>query len=203
MVLSAGKRVKGFLLAPSETFDVCIDDKCCEAFRYYASRVIRYALFFTIISSLNLGGWLIPEPGIRIDYERAVLDLPFVATFGKGAMFVFPVVFFLLSAVILIVAVIIAGLWTHLWVYIMGGRNGVEQTMNVMMYGATPFLVLGWIPYVECIGLVWTIAVQVIGIRQLHGMSTKRVIAACAISLISISTLGIAVIHACPPFVTI
>jgi hypothetical protein len=52
-----------------------------------------------------------------------------------------------------------------------------------MMYGATPALILGWIPYVWVVGVAWSIVVQIIGVRQLHGIPMQRAVAAYMISL--------------------
>jgi len=68
-------------------------------------------------------------------------------------------------------------------VYLFGGKNGVGQTANAMMYGATPALILGWIPYVWVVGVAWSIVVQIIGVRQLHGIPMQRAVAAYMISL--------------------
>ncbi|MBL7118138.1 MAG: signal peptidase I [Candidatus Syntrophoarchaeum sp.] len=46
------------------------------------------------------------------------------------------------------------------------------------MYGATPGCLLGWIPIVGVFAAIWSFIVQIVGIRQLHGLSTRRAVLA-------------------------
>ena len=58
------------------------------------------------------------------------------------------------------------GLWLHLWVFLVGGRNGVGQTIKAVMYGATPSCLLCWIPIVGIIAGIWaTFMATMIGQR--------------------------------------
>ena len=162
MSLSMVERVEGFLLHPSRTFDACREDMHRNVFIYYATLAVVYAILLSVMAPI--------EP---------IVGLP-----PPAHIWMFDDLSPLSSAAISIFAVIIAGLWVHVWVYLMGGKNGVAQTMNAMMYGATPAFILSWIPYAGLVGMAWAIVVQIIGIRQLHEISTERAIAAYAISLV-------------------
>jgi hypothetical protein len=97
-----------------------------------------------------------------------------------------------LLAVVLFIAVLVGGiigafidgLWIHLWVYIVGGRKGVGQTIKAVMYGATPYCLLGWIPIVNFIAEIWMIVVAILGVRQLHELSTGKAVLAVIIAII-------------------
>lgn len=82
-----------------------------------------------------------------------------------------------------ILGVFIGGLWTHLWVYLFGGRKGVTQTLKALLYGATPGCVLGWIPIVGIIAVLWGFIVQIVGIRQLQEMPTIKAVLVLAIAI--------------------
>lgn len=190
MIRSAAESIQDFLLRPSETFDACKDDSFTDVFRYYIGLLIKYAILASLTGFLTLIE-LMPEPRIRVTgpYDAAILVS---SGYGKTGLFLFPVVLFLTSIVILIAAAIAAGLWTHLWVHLAGGRNGVTQTMNALMHGATPFFVLGWVPYAALIGIAWSAVVQVIGLTQTQGIPAKRAVAAYAVSLLPLVVIRIA-----------
>jgi hypothetical protein len=184
------ERIQGFLLRPSKTFDARKEDSFTDVFRYYISLLIKYAILASLTGFLTLIE-LMPEPSIRVAglYDAAILVS---SGCGKMGLFLFPVVLFLTSVVILMAAAIAAGLWTHLWVHLAEGRNGITQTMNAVMHGATPFFVLGWIPHAALIGIVWSAVVQVIGLTQTQGIPAKRAVAAYAVSLLPLVIILIA-----------
>ncbi len=77
-----------------------------------------------------------------------------------------------------LIAVLGFSLLTHVWVNFLGGKKELGQTIKSMMYGSTPLLVLGWIPFLGVAFVIWSMRVSIIGIRQLHEVSTKRAVAA-------------------------
>ena len=64
-------------------------------------------------------------------------------------------------------------LWivTHIFAYIVGGRNGIVQTLKAVVYGYTPILLLGWIPIVFFISYIWSLILIIYGVKQLHSLS--------------------------------
>jgi len=174
MVLSIVERIKGFLFSPSETFDASKEDTLGDALYYIMVILAIYAVLIAIIAAIAfsltrrmLG--LFSVPGMPL----ATATAPMVG-----------VLFFVYALVGGIIGVFILGLWLHLWVYLFGGRNGLIQTIKAVIYGETPGLVLGWIPFINIIAAIWSIIVSVIGVRQLHGLSTGKAIIAVIIALI-------------------
>lgn len=91
----------------------------------------------------------------------------------------------IIMVVLTLFLVFIVGAWLHLWVYLLGGKKGYMQTMKAVMYGSTPYMLIGWIPIIGgFIGGLWSLVVEILGIRELHGISTGRVIAAYLIAVI-------------------
>jgi hypothetical protein len=77
--------------------------------------------------------------------------------------------------------IFIGGAWIHLWVYLLGGRksHGYRQTVKALAYGVTPMCVVGWVPLIGGLaGGIWALVVAIIGLRELHGMTTGKAIAA-------------------------
>ncbi len=174
MVLSIVERIKGFLFSPSETFDYSKEDTLCDAFKYFAVILAIYAVISAIIAAVVLS--LI-----------ATLMGPFGAAmmpFGAGAGALAAIGAFVGAIVGGIIGIFIGGLWLHLWVYVVGGRNGVTQTIKALTYGMTPSLLLGWIPVVGIIAMIWALIVAIIGIRQLHELSTGKAALAVIIAII-------------------
>lgn len=82
------------------------------------------------------------------------------------------------------IGMLVFAAWVHLWVYIVGGREGVMQTAKALFYGSTPGLLLGWIPFVGIIFSLWSLVLYVLGVRELQGISTARAVIAVAIGVI-------------------
>jgi hypothetical protein len=174
MVLSIGERIKGFLFSPSETFDTSKEDTIGDALKYYVVILLIPAVLVAIIWGVGfsliwgmIGKYLPPETLL-------------LAAMGP----LLAVVFFILVLVGGIIGAFIDGLWIHLWVYIVGGRKGVGQTIKAVMYGATPYCLLGWIPIVNFIAEIWMIIVAILGVRQLHELSTGKAVLAVIIAII-------------------
>jgi hypothetical protein len=77
--------------------------------------------------------------------------------------------------------IFVGGAWIHLWVYLLGGRksHGYRQTVKALAYGVTPMCVVGWVPLIGGLaGGIWALVVAIIGLRELHGITTGKATAA-------------------------
>ena len=157
-------KVKGFLLNPVETFRQSKTDEPTAVFTYFGVLLLFHAILCSLIATLGM----------------AVMPVFTGMPFGSA----FPVMVFFMMLVGGCIGTLIAGAWLHLWVYILGGRKGIMQTMNAVMYGSTPRLVLGWIPFIGVIFALWSLALGILGIRELQEMSTGKAILAIAIAVI-------------------
>jgi len=167
MVLSIGERIKGFLFSPSATFDASKEDTIGDAFKYFVVFLMVYAVLVVILFAVIL-------------LFAGMMGLPFVAEIS-----VLVAVSGFISVIVGgIIAVFFIGLWTHIWVYAVGGRKGVTQTIKAVMYGATPSFLLGWIPIVGFFAAIWALIVGIIGVRQLHELSTGKAVLAVIIAIV-------------------
>ncbi len=184
MVLSIGERIRGFLFSPSETFDTSKEDTIGDAFKYYVVILLILAVIVAIIGAVGFSLIL----GMFSQY------LP-PETLSLAAMGpLLAVVLFIVVLVGGIIGVFIDGLWIHLWVYIVGGRKGVGQTIKAVMYGATPYCLLGWIPIVNFIAEIWMIVVAILGVRQLHEISTGKAVLAVILAIIIPAIIIVAIV---------
>ncbi len=189
MVLSIGERIKGFLFSPSKTFDASKEDSLGDAFKYYVVILLVLAVLVAIIGAVafqliwGMFATFLPP------------DAPSLAEIGP-LLAVIPVLLFVVVLVGGIIGAFIDGLWIHLWVYIVGGRKGVGQTIKAVLYGATPYCLLGWIPIVNFIAEIWMIIVAILGVRQLHELSTGKAVLAVVIAIAIPLIIYIAIIAA-------
>lgn len=171
MALSLTERISGFLFSPSATFDASRGDTIGDSFKYYIVILVIYSVLIAILTWAAfsvIAGLLGPLSGI----------LGFVAGPFLGAAM------FISMLIVGVIGVFIVGLWLHIWVYLFGGREGVEQTIKALMYGVTPAYLFGWIPFIGIIASIWAIVVGIIGIRQLHRLSTGRAALAVIIAIV-------------------
>ena len=177
MVLSIGERIKGFLFSPSATFDNSKEDTLGDAFKYFIVILAIYAVIVTIIVAVALSAIL---NFLATSLPPGTLP-PEAIMFGAGGGAVFAVTSFIQAFIGGIIGVFIVGLWTHIWVYLVGGRKGIEQTIKTLMYAMTPQYLFVWIPVVN---LIWALIVGIIGIRQLHELSTGKAVLAVITAIV-------------------
>ncbi len=175
MTLSICERIKGFLFSPSDTFDDSKEDTISDAFKYFLVILLIPAVLTAIIggavSSLFVG-------------ILGAFGAPVAPLLGAVIGPLLALVLFIMVLVGGILDAFIGGLWAHLWVYLLGGRNGVGETIKAVMYGATPGCIFGWIPLLGIIGVIWSIIVVIIGIRQLHDLSTGKAALAVVLAVL-------------------
>jgi len=174
MVLSIGERIKGFLFSPSDTFDASMEDTLGDAFKYFVVILAIYAVLSAIIIAVAFSlfaGML------------GLFGVPAIP-FGAAMAPLLAIGFFVAILIGGIIGVFIDGLWLHLWVYLVGGRNGIGETIKAVMYGATPSFLLGWIPIVGIIAGIWALIVEIIGVRQLQELSTGKAVLAVILAII-------------------
>ena len=151
------EKIKGFLFSPSETFDALKEDTLGDAFKYYIilllipamlSAVIAAVVFLLFPEFFKIILLLLFEFEIPESFEIMFRSMPAIAIAGVVAAVAFIAVLILETIV-----VIIEGLWLHIWVYLVGGRKGLTQTLKASMYGETPYLLLCRIP--DILAVIW------------------------------------------------
>jgi hypothetical protein len=106
----------------------------------------------------------------------ASIQIDFLGDYGTSLIFLVATILCPLGATVVIC---VTSLIVHLLLSLVGGaKNGFEATFRVVSYSqATQFWAL--IPYVGgLIATLWLAVVQLIGIREIHGVSYARVLLA-------------------------
>jgi hypothetical protein len=86
-----------------------------------------------------------------------------------------------LSFVFLLFAIYIKGFFIHVFVILVGGKQNMVSTIQTLMYAVTPFFLLGWIPYIAILGLIWSVILCIVGLMVLQDLSAGRAVAVVVI----------------------
>jgi hypothetical protein len=164
MITGMIEKVKGFLMNPVDAFRQARDDEPAAVLPYFALLLLFHAVISAALLSV---------------FPIRTSPLPGLLTEGISGM---ALVFFIILVGGFICALVF-GAWLHLWVYIFGGRKGLWQTLKAVMYGNTPFLLLGWIPFIGFVFTLWSLALGILGIRELQEISSLKAILAIALAV--------------------
>jgi hypothetical protein len=159
------EKVKGFLMNPTETFKDAKSDELGEAFKYFIVILAIDAVLTGLLVMAGINAYGVPGMGTGIAGGIATI----VSEFIGG-----------------IIGIFIVGLIIHIFVALIIGGNGIEQTIKAIMYGATPVMLFGWIPYIGILGGLWSLALYILGIRELHETTTGRAAAAVLIPVVGL-----------------
>jgi hypothetical protein len=171
-------KTKGFLGAPSNTFDDVGPEALGSALKYFTIWVVIYAILRTIVF---------------YTLERRVFQtLSDLLGLSDAPLYLYhfdAVAFGLLAVLGAFAGLFIGGLWTHLFVRAFGGRKGYRNTIKTFVYGYTPVFLFGWLPFVGMLFSIWALVLNIIGIRQLHEISTGRAIGAVLLSMVALGVI--------------
>lgn len=160
------QKMRGLLFEPSQTFNTCKDETLREAIEEYLFFIVLLLFIATLFIALN------PHPfGI---FEAGILGI-FIPLF-------------------IIIGIWIEGAIIHIGVYLFGGRKGINQTIKAVIYStyvaALLIIISGFleqIPYIdripfiidisEIIVVIWPLGIIILGVRQLHEITTWNAIA--------------------------
>jgi len=171
-------RIRRFSFNPAKEFAASKEDTLVDAFKYYvlllAILAVILAIVVTIVvtavvSMLGLSELtLMPELPELSKITPLLGAGAFVGIIGVG-----------------IIAALYISVWLHIWVYLFGGRKGLKQTVKTVTYGATPCLVLGWVPGPNIlIAPIWSLLLVITGVMELHELSSGSAILAVILAIL-------------------
>jgi hypothetical protein len=181
--------VKGFLMTPSETFKKTNGKSLGAAYQYYAALLVIFTVLFGIVVvSMGLATFT-----SMVDKMGAI---PIVGGVAAGAAANFSgfvialgLFFVYLFFLFYLLGVFVEGLIMHAFVLLMGGEKGAKQTIKTTMYASTPFLLLGWIPFVSIIAYIWSLVLLVIGLKENHEMELWKAVLVVLIPIVLVIIL--------------
>ena len=155
-------KIKGFLAKPSETFREVEKEEIGEGIKYFALLGIIFSVLSGVVTAFLSGA-------------SSNLAISIVSIYA--ACFV---------------AVFVDSLVTHLFVWILGGNAGYKQTLKSYLYSSTPALLLGWIPWINIIAMIWSFILNIVGISELQKISKARAFLAIVLPVIIFASMFIA-----------
>jgi hypothetical protein len=194
MHVPVAEKVKGFLLKPSATFQATRTESLTSAFQYYVILLAIFSILYSIVSTaLGVAFFThyvnqLASTGLLGSYAAGVLEAftPFVAALSIfWAYFLFIVMLF---------GIFLDGFFYHVFVILFGGEKGLAQTIKTVMYAWTPFFILGWIPYISIIGLIWAWILIIVGVKENQEMVLGHAILVVVIPLVLCFILVVAAI---------
>ena len=156
-------KIKGFIVSPVASFRNSRTDETNVVAPYLVALLLVHAVLTAVIAFIGIstmGMFTHMMPG-----------------------FAMPVVIFFCVLIGGALMTALFSVWLHLWVYIMGGRKGIMQTAKAVIYGMTPGMLLGWIPLAGFLFCLWSIVLQIIGVRELQEISSGRALLALIIAV--------------------
>lgn len=164
MITGIVEKMKGFLINPDDAFRQAKGDEPATVLPYFVLLLLINAVLSAALISVFMIG---------------TSPLPGLVTGGiSGAVLLFLI---LLAGGFL--CTLVSGAWLHLWAYIFGGRQGIWQTLKAVMYGSTPSLLFGWIPFAGFIFFLWSLVLGIFGIRELQEISSVKATLAVALAV--------------------
>jgi hypothetical protein len=178
--LNFGEKVKGFLGAPANTFNNVEAEALGSALKYFTIWVVIYTILRTVVF-YTVERWAFQRLWDWFGVSDAVV------------YYFDPVIFGLLAVLGAFAGLFISGSWAHLFVRAFGGRKGYGNTIKAFAYGNTPFLLLGWIPFVGMLFWIWALVLDIIGVRQLHEISTGKAVGAVLLSMVALVIIAVVI----------
>ena len=191
MIEGIVEKVKGFLMNPAESFRRSRTDSVGAAYRYFVALLVIYTILSAIVA-VAIGMFAFNDMIAQLA-GTGMVGAALAGAFSNLGLFVGAMIVFVVYLVFFIAlfGIFIKGLALHAFVLMMGGEKGYQQTLKTTMYATTPFLLLGWIPYVSIIGAIWYIILLIIGIRETQEMDTGKALLVIIIPLVLILILAL------------
>ena len=74
----------------------------------------------------------------------------------------------------------------HLFIFMLGGRQGILRTCQAFLYGATAGILLSWLPIVNLLAAFYSVYLTITGISVLQEMKAGRAVLAYFLPLAAI-----------------
>ena len=167
-------KVVGFIRSPVETFKSVKDEDSwgSNSMRHYSKLLVIFAILQTLLFTA------IPK------YYNTILSLIRILVPVYPHANWSPLLGFISIFIGGIIAIFGGSLLIHMWAYFLGGRKRLGETVKSVAYGSTPFLLLGWVPFLGTALAIWSLIVSIIGIRELHEISMRKAAVASVLGAI-------------------
>jgi hypothetical protein len=161
-------KMRGFLFNPSESFWKVAEEDIRDTLLYFFIIAVIYTVLATVMTAME------------------VSNHPFLALFGFGFGFDLIILKFLVVGVFSWLLALVYSLLLHFWVWLIGGRKGIYQTVRSVLYSLTALMLIGWIPDIgPPVGLLWSVVVGILGVEELHQLPRWRAAGAVILAILT------------------
>ena len=175
--------MKGFLLSPLESFRKVRDTDWGDSLRYYLILLVINAVLSAIVSiGMASSAWTT----FSALFTQAGVPLPAVA--GTGVIFIA-----ILMIIVQFVLVFIGAAWLLVFVWLLGGRRGYLQTLKAIIFGSTPTMLFGWVPFIGFLAGLWSLVLGIFGLQELQNMTTLKAVLVIFFSVMIVILIAIAI----------
>ena len=175
--------MKGFLLTPVETFRTVRDTDLGDSLKYYLILLAINAVLSAIVSLAMASA---VRTTITSIFTQAGIPLPAVT--GAGVIGIA-----LMMIIMQFVLVFIGAAWLHVFVWLLGGRRGYLQTLKAIIFGSTPTMLFGWIPFIGFLAGLWSLVLGIFGLQELQNMTTLKAVLVIFFSVMIVILIAIAI----------
>ena len=175
--------MKGFLLTPVETFRTVRDTDLGDSLKYYLILLAINAVLSAIVSLA-----IASAVGTTITSIFTQAGIPLPAVTGAGVIGIA-----LMMIIVQFVLVFIGAAWLHVFVWLLGGRRGYLQTLKAIIFGSTPTMLFGWIPFIGFLAGLWSLVLGIFGLQELQNMTTLKALLAIFFSIMIVILIAIAI----------
>lgn len=151
-IKKVSEKLKRIILNPVEFFEEYEPKGPKEVFIY----LFILGLIPSLLSPLSTGAFHRMASLLGISFKAAYLSS------------------FLSMYVGIIVFIPIVSLIYHCLIWIVGGREGLVPTFAAVVHAWTPSFLLSWIPLVNLVAGIWSLALGIIGLSKLQNVSYWR-----------------------------
>jgi len=169
-------RIWGMLRHPVRTYRTVGEEGLRGTLWYFLVVLLVLAVILLIGGAVVYPRFLAPYLGeySSLGWISLVLVVPFVLVFG-------------------FIALMLGGLILHLFVWLLGGKQGLSQTYKAYACGNTPLLLSLWFPPILVVTGIWSLVLAIVGIRDMQKLSTARAIGSVLIPLALVAAVSFAV----------
>ena len=145
------EKIKGFFIEPQKSFKEVKKEKTADYLWYFGLLALIPSIIGAVFGKLTFA-----------------LFWPNIASFG--ALLTFVIVYIMLW-----ITTFVGGAWLHVWIKLFGGKAEVDKTFKALVYGDTPYYLLGWIPFISIIFVIWSWILGIIGLSEYHRIEWWKV----------------------------
>ena len=165
------EKAKNFLLNPKAAFDAESKSSVIDAIKYSFIWLFIVGILSAIVTGI-FGNMLLKlvttiPGGVEPTITAGMIITTFISSWIGG-----------------IIVLLILGVWLHIWAYLLGAKQKLENTIKIVLYGNTPSYVLGWIPFASTIGGIWSLILYVLGLNRLQKMSMGKAVGALVLAIV-------------------